>query len=94
MTNIIIFAIIGTLVGFYERDLRAKISELYKRLPKDKEPDVGATMASYDVYNPDAKVNQSGEVGISEPKSPAVLEWEERDRLEKMQLNVKVKPRR
>ena len=85
MTNIIIFAIIGTLVGYFERDGREKIKELYKKLPKDKEPDVGATDASYGVYNPNAKVNQASEVGISEPKTPQLLEFEESQRLMDMQ---------
>lgn len=49
------------------------------------EPEVGATNASYgrvDSY----KVNQAGDVGLVEPKTAQRLEWEEAERLRKMQL--------
>ena len=80
----------GFIFGSYERKLRDSIEELKK--PKEAEPEVGATPASYGHVNQYA-ANQS-EIGISEPKSPQLLEWEEQLALQKMQEDVKVKPRR
>lgn len=84
--------IVGALVGYYERDIRVKLAELYIRTKPQPTPEVGATVASYGTVNEYAG-NQSSEIGISEAKSPALLEWEEKQRLEQAQLNVIVKPR-
>jgi hypothetical protein len=85
------FLIVGLLIGYFERSGREKFKDLYARSKEVPEPEVGATDASYGRFNPLARVNQDSEVGISEPKSPQLLEWEEQERLEKAQLKVKVK---
>ena len=52
---------------------------------KSKEPEIGATVAAYGRVDP-YKVNQDGGVGLVEPKTAQRLEWEEQERLRKIQV--------
>jgi len=70
--------------GYLFRDMRDKVTELTAQLKKE-EPDVGATYAAYGRVDP-YKVNQDGDVGLVEPKTAQRLEWEEQERLRKMQI--------
>lgn len=79
-----IAAFIGGFIGYFERDSREKIKQLQRQV-KEKPVEVGATPAVYGKVNEYA-ANQSGDVGISEPKTPQQLEWEEQEALEKAQL--------
>lgn len=80
----LILAIIAFGLGYFYRDIRDKLDYVMNKL-EVTEPEVGATNASYgrvDSY----KVNQAGDVGLVEPKTAQRLEWEEAERLRKMQL--------
>ena len=86
--EILIFAAIGTGVGYMERDFRDKVKKLEKKLDEPKE-EVGTVGGEY------GKVNQfstnNSPVGLVEPKTPEQLEWEEQERLRQANLEVKVK---
>lgn len=85
-----LIGIICLAIGYFYRDLRDSIKDLYSKLPK-QEPEIGATHASYGTVNSLAKENQGG-IGVFTPKTPQQLEWEEQERLREAQLDVKVKP--
>ena len=70
-------------MGYFYRDIRNKINDLTDKL-EVAEPEVGATNASYGQHV--EITNQSGQIGLVEPKTAARLEWEEQERLRKMQL--------
>lgn len=85
MTNVIVFLfgiLLSALAGYHYRTLKDTIKRL-----EAPEPEVGATDASYGqmVY----KSNQDGSVGLVEPKTAQRLEWEEQERLRKLQLGPK-----
>lgn len=89
--ELLLFFVLGITVGFYERDVQEKIKKLHEHIKKTPEPKIGATIASYGTVNPYA-ANQT-KIGISEPKTPQQLEWEEQMALEEAQLHVKVRAR-
>ena len=91
IVEILIFALIGTVVGYVYKDLQTTIKRLEKKI-SEPEPEIGATAGSYN-GGTIQKINQDGEVGVVEPKTPQQLEWEESERLRIMNLNVRVKPR-
>jgi len=82
MTSLIL-VLMAFAMGFFYRDIRDKISDLTDKL-EAAEPEVGATNASYGQQFETS--NQIGQIGIVEPKTVARMEWEEQERLRKMQL--------
>ena len=78
-------------MGYWEQRTQKRLNELYKN--RKPEPELGATQGAYKRANEYA-ANQDGEVGISEPKTPQLLEWEARIELEEEQHHVNVKPRK
>jgi len=91
LIEIIIFGLIGTGVGYIYKDLTSHIKKLEKKI-SEPEHEIGVTSGSYNAGNIN-RINQDGEVGVVEPKTPQMLEWEESERLREQQLNVTVKPR-
>ena len=91
LIEIIIFGLIGTGVGYIYKDLTSHIKKLEKKI-NEPETEIGVTSGSYNGGNIN-RINQDGEVGVVEPKTPAQFEWEESERLREQQLNVTVKPR-
>jgi hypothetical protein len=92
LLNIAVYALIGFLVGHYWRWAKDELAKLHELTKKPPEPEVGATSASYGRVNEYAG-NQDGNIGISEPKTPQMLEWEAKVALENEQHHVQVKPR-
>jgi hypothetical protein len=86
MINLFIGLVIGGLIGYKYRDMSDKIKSLSK--VKEPEPEIGTTNASYGIVNPLAVTNQSGDIGLVEPKTPTLLEFEEAQRLKQMQYEV------
>lgn len=82
----LILVIMAFFMGFFYREVREKLIELTEKLEK-VEPKVGATDASYGPVFQTA--NQPGDIGLVEPKTAQRLEWEEQERLRKMQLGPK-----
>jgi hypothetical protein len=80
----IITGLIGFLLGYFYKDMKNKIDSLTQQIKK-KEPEIGATNAAYGRVDP-FRVNQDGDVGLVEPKTAQRLEWEEQERLRKMQI--------
>lgn len=83
------FLIVGIALGYIERSGRERIKKLLEDLPKDETPVTGATDGSYGQVNEYA-ANQDKPVGISEPKTPQQLAWEEQQRLQEQNLRVGV----
>lgn len=81
------FLIVGLLIGYFERSGRDKLAEMTKRLPEAEKTATGATDASYGSVNEHAG-NQDGDVGISEPRTPQQLAWEEQERLKRLNEGV------
>lgn len=86
MINLFIGVIIGIGLGYIYRDLTDKIKQLQAKT--GPEPEIGTTNASYGIVNPLAVTNQQGEIGLVEPKTPTLLEFEEAERLKQMQYEV------
>lgn len=74
--------ILSLIIGYILHDVRK-----LKKLKPEPKPEVGVTNGVYGDIN-DLKVNQDGEVGLVETKTPQRLEWEESERLREMQLKV------
>jgi hypothetical protein len=86
ISGLVIGLCLGVYAGIRYRDLTDKIKQLQEQAPP--EPEIGATNASYAPVNPMAVTNQAGDIGLVEPKSAALLEWEEQERLKQMQYEV------
>jgi hypothetical protein len=87
LIEIVIFALIGTGVGYLYRDIQEKIKGIHKKI--DDQKDLGAVGGEYGGLT---QVSTNlGPVGLVETKTPSQLEWEESERLRTAQLNVKVK---
>jgi len=80
----IIALAVGYLVGYEHRVFKDQISKLQKEKPV--EPDIGFTMGDYKPANEQARVNQDGEVGLVEPKTPERISWETDNSIEKEAL--------
>lgn len=77
--------IVGLVIGLFQADTRRKLAELREQRQAPPEPETGATDGSYgliDGYSTDP----DSEVGISEPKTPQMLDWEESEKLRKLQM--------
>lgn len=86
MISLFIAVLIGIALGYKYRDMKDTIDKLKSQAPP--EPTVGITEASYGIVNPLAVTNQAGDVGLVEPKTPTLLEFEEAQRLKQMQYEV------
>ena len=80
-----LFVALASLFGYLYRDLLDRVKKLEVKKP---EVELGATAGA---YIPNTPISNTSDVGISEPKSPQLIEWESREQLEKMQLDVIVK---
>lgn len=69
-------------LGFFHRDLKDKLDDLQERMKKvEKEPEIGATYGVYKPVNEFARVNQDGEVGLVETKTPQRIQFEAEEAL-------------
>ena len=82
---------LGYYVGFNSREVRNKLERLMRKVEEKRE--VGPTAGSYYRPNENAPLNNSSKVGAVLPKSPNLIEWEEQERIRKMQTEVRTKPR-
>lgn len=77
----VVSAIVSLAVGYLYRDLRDAVKVLQKKLPQDNE--IGATPASYGPVK--GYTDSDKDIGLVSPKTPQQLEFEENERLKKMQ---------
>lgn len=84
----ILAIVISLVVGYFYRDLRDKTKRL-KELASEKKPEVGVNLGSY-LPQDVSRINQDGEIGVVELKTPQQLEWEAMEKLREENLRVKV----
>jgi methyl coenzyme M reductase subunit C-like uncharacterized protein (methanogenesis marker protein 7) len=73
---------IGFAVGYFSREIKEKFAELQKRL--DEPPvEVGPTNPYHDI-DENKVYNNDKSVGAVLPKTPQLLEFEEQEKLKKM----------
>jgi hypothetical protein len=84
---ILLFAIIGTLAGYFYRDIKEQLKALKNKVIEKAE--VGVTPASYGEVK--GNTNTDTPVGVVEAKTPEMLEFESQEKLRQDQFHVKVK---
>jgi hypothetical protein len=79
--DVFITMLFGYVLGRDINKLYKKIDQLHKRMDKQE---VGPTLGTYGPIN--SLPSTYSETGISQPKTPAQLEWEEAERLREAQI--------
>ena len=93
---LILFAVIGYILGWFWRDIRDAILDLQDRIMvEDEEPNKpGVTMGSYhhvDEVNPPVKAKVKARVIT--PKTPAKVEWDSQQALKEANQKFRVGPK-
>lgn len=88
MTSIavILAFIVGGVIGWRLDWINRQLEALKKRVAEYQEPAAPAvSMGVYDKVDTANHTNTPGDFGIVEVKTPELLDWEERERVKKMQ---------
>lgn len=94
VSAIILLIAVGFLFGYFFRELRDHILDIWDKVFEEKEPpvEVGPTYGAYHQANENLVNDEAKKTGPVIPKSPALLEFEEQERIRSMNNTVKVRP--